>query len=150
MLYADPDHAGMAAMAADAPGSPTSGHAGVPERLLGPAHQAHYTLTLREYWRLVDRTYTQVPQSDGYTKFYDVTGGVSTTNSQSLSAELEVGVGGDLSEDQRDLRSLGHYHHRMLLLRELQRRQPGGRPDPGLDALAARTRHRRIGQRQKT
>jgi hypothetical protein len=54
---------------------------------LGPAP---YTLTLRQYWRQVPGTYTQVYPGDGYTKAYAVTHGVSTTDSETLGAELGV------------------------------------------------------------
>jgi hypothetical protein len=51
-------------------------------------------LTLRQYWRQVPATYTHVFPGDGYTKSYSVSHGVSTTDSQTLSAELGIAVEG--------------------------------------------------------
>lgn len=51
-----------------------------------------YTLTLRRYWQRVD--WTQVPALGSFERTYDAQYGLSTTTTQSISAELGVSVDG--------------------------------------------------------
>ena len=57
----------------------------------GPA--AQYTLTMRQYWRLVDGSYTQIPEGASQSVTISQTTGISTTDTQTISAEL--GISGD-------------------------------------------------------
>lgn len=47
-----------------------------------------YTLTMRRFWRLVPNTFTHVQPGGGFKKSYTVTHGISTTDSQTISAEM--------------------------------------------------------------
>ena len=47
-----------------------------------------YTLTLRQYWRMVPNTFTHINPGGGFKKNYTVTHGISTTDSHTISAEL--------------------------------------------------------------
>jgi hypothetical protein len=53
-----------------------------------------YTLTWRQYWRQVPKTYTHVPPGNTTTVKYTQTTGISTTDAQSFSAELGASVEG--------------------------------------------------------
>lgn len=55
---------------------------------------AEYTLTWRQYWRQVPNSYTHIPPGGGYTKAYTTTHGISRTDSESISGELGVDLGG--------------------------------------------------------
>lgn len=55
---------------------------------------AEYTLTMRQYWRQVDSSYTRIPEGNSMSISYTKTYGISTTDSQSISAELGVEAGG--------------------------------------------------------
>ncbi|HEX4302137.1 MAG TPA: hypothetical protein VHZ78_05060, partial [Rhizomicrobium sp.] len=60
----------------------------------GPA--APYTLTMRQYWQLVDGSYTQIPEGGSLSITISQTTGISTTDTESISAELGI-TGGGLS-----------------------------------------------------
>ena len=55
---------------------------------------AEYTLTLRSYWRLIPDSFTHVGPGTIYERVYTTTSGISTADSNTLSAELGVGVEG--------------------------------------------------------
>ncbi|HEX8567112.1 MAG TPA: hypothetical protein VF648_15830 [Pyrinomonadaceae bacterium] len=55
---------------------------------------AQYTLTMRSYWVLIPGSYTQVIPGDSYENSYTTTSGISTSASQTLTAELNAGVEG--------------------------------------------------------
>ena len=95
LLHANSDNSGKAAMVPDTPGATDpSTPAVLRDYWYDPPRPPQYTVTLKEYWRLVPGTYTHVMQGGGYTESYSVTDGISTTDSQSLSAELGVDVDG--------------------------------------------------------
>lgn len=56
--------------------------------------QANYVLTTRSYWALVPNSYTLVYPSGNFQKEYSTTVGISTTDAQSICAELGVDVEG--------------------------------------------------------
>ena len=55
---------------------------------------ADYTLTLRSYWKLIPDSFTHVGPGTVYERVYTTTSGISNTDSNTLSAELGVGVEG--------------------------------------------------------
>jgi len=95
LLHANSDNSGKAAMVPDTPGAKDpSTPAVLRDYWDGRPGPAEYTVTLKEYWRLVPGTYTHVMQGGGYTESYSVTDGIAITDSQSLTAELGVDVDG--------------------------------------------------------
>ena len=90
MIYANADHHNWQQSVPD-----------VPKANVGPLlkywdgySEAVYTLTMRSYWMLVPGTYTRVTPGGGFHKQYSTTYGIATTDSQTISAELGVGVDG--------------------------------------------------------
>lgn len=60
----------------------------------GTPPQANYVLTMRSYWALVPNTYTHVNPGGSFQKEFSTTAGISTTDAETISAELGVGVDG--------------------------------------------------------
>lgn len=92
-IWANSDNSGAGAWAPDSPN---------PWAQVGPAllnywdggGPAQYTLTMRQYWRQVDGSYTRLPEGNSMSISVTKTYGISTTDSQTLSAELGVEGGG--------------------------------------------------------
>ena len=55
---------------------------------------ANYTLTMRQYWLQVPGTYTLIQPGGSFTKSFDLSHGISDTDSETISAELGVSVDG--------------------------------------------------------
>ena len=93
-LYADSDNSSRNAWVADTPGQALGRSAAVLRNYWGDGPARAYTLTLRRFWKQVDGAFTIVGPGSTYQKEYTVTHGVSVEDSQTLSAELGVEVGG--------------------------------------------------------
>lgn len=94
-LFANSDNSSKSAWVPDIPGEP--GRPPFVPILLSywdGKPPIDYTLTLRQFWRQVPSTYTHVPQGGGFEKTYTTLHGVSTTDTQTISAELGVEAGG--------------------------------------------------------
>ena len=94
LLYANSDNSGNSAYVADIPGTMTPGNYSFLKNYWGDGPARQYTLTLRRYWRQVPGTYTLVLPGGAFKKTFTTSHGISTTDSQSLSAELGVEGGG--------------------------------------------------------
>jgi hypothetical protein len=95
-LWANSNNSSVMEYAADIPGATLATSPAVLVTYWGGGPAREYQLTLRRYWRQVPGTYTIVQPGGGFQKEYSVTHGISTTDSQTMSAELGISVG-DLS-----------------------------------------------------
>ena len=94
MLSANADSHGWQEMVPDIPKERNPIKGGATLLSYWPGFQAsQYTLTLREYWALVPLTYTHVYPGGSFTKGYETSYGISTTDQLTISAELGVSVG---------------------------------------------------------
>lgn len=94
LIWANSDNSGMEQFVYDLPQAfdPSSGIGNLVNYWDGQPAPA-YTLTHRQFWRLVDGSYTQLPEGNSQSITYSQTTGISETDSKSLSAEM--GVSGD-------------------------------------------------------
>jgi hypothetical protein len=94
MIYADADSHDWQEYVPDVPNAPNPTGGGTLQDYWDGNPPANYTLTMRSYWVLVPGSYTQVMPGETYEKQYTTTFGISTTDAQSLSAELGIAVEG--------------------------------------------------------
>lgn len=92
-LYADSDEDSKNAYVGDQAGVAAPGLTAFLETYWDGKPASDYTLTMRQYWRMVPGTYTLVQPGGSFTRSYQVTTGISTTDTDTLSAEL--GISGD-------------------------------------------------------
>ncbi len=94
MVLANADSHNWQEYVPDVPNTPSPTGGGILQDYWDGLPAAAYTLTLRSYWMLIPSTYTQVTPGGGFEKEYTTTFGIQTTDSQTISAELGVGVDG--------------------------------------------------------
>lgn len=93
-LFANSDNSSRNAWISDIPGQKIPGSDAVLAKYWDDGPPRQYTLTLRHYWRQVPGSYTRVNPGDSFDQKVTITHGVSTTDTESLSAELGVQAGG--------------------------------------------------------
>jgi len=86
-LYADADNADRQDWVSD---TPTSSGSPRLNNYWDGSQRPSYVLRLRSYWKQVPGTYTHVLPGGGFSKQYTVEHGVSTTDSQTISAQFGV------------------------------------------------------------
>jgi hypothetical protein len=91
-LWANSDNSSRMFYVADVPGTVLKTSPSVLRNYWGDGPPRTYQLTLRRYWRQVPGTYTLVQPGGSFSKQYTTTHGTSTTDTQTLSAELDVGT----------------------------------------------------------
>lgn len=92
-LFADSDNSGKQAWVDDIPNSGNPVGAVLLNYWDGNP-PADYTLTHRQFWRLVDGSYTRLPEGNSKTISYTKTVGISETDTETISAEMGVDAGG--------------------------------------------------------
>jgi hypothetical protein len=98
-IYANADSHDWQEYVPDVP-SPTGG--GTLMNYWDGGPPANYVLVMRSYWSLVSNTYTQIYPGGSFTKEYSTTVGISTTDAQTISAEMGFeaeGLGAKLSAE---------------------------------------------------
>lgn len=93
-LFADSDDSSIQMWVSDIPGQAIPHSSAVLRNYWGDGPPRQYTLTLRRYWRKVPGSYTRVNHGNGFSHTVTITHGISTTDTQSLSAELGIEAGG--------------------------------------------------------
>lgn len=90
LLFADSDESSACAYVSDVPGQILYQGGPCLADYWGGTARPEYALTLRNFWKKVPGTYTRVYPGDEFSQKYTVSHGISTTDSQSLSAEFGV------------------------------------------------------------
>ena len=94
LMFANSDNSSKQCYVADTPDVCLGHGKGTLRAYWGGTPAADYTMTLRQFWRLVDGSYTTLPAGNSLTQTFTHSWGISKTDSDSMTATLGVEGGG--------------------------------------------------------